>query len=38
MYSNNRQLAVELGFDPEYVEAEHCDRVDNVQSGSPAEM
>jgi sigma-B regulation protein RsbU (phosphoserine phosphatase) len=37
MYSNNRQPPVELGFDNEYLETEHCDLVDRVQSGSPAE-
>ena len=37
MYSNYRQPPVELGFDNEYLEAEHCELVDSVQSGSPAD-
>jgi sigma-B regulation protein RsbU (phosphoserine phosphatase) len=37
MYSNNRPSPVELGFDNEYLEAGHCDLVDSVQTGSPAE-
>jgi sigma-B regulation protein RsbU (phosphoserine phosphatase) len=37
IYSNYRQPSVELGFDNEYVEAEHCELVHSVRSGSPAE-
>jgi sigma-B regulation protein RsbU (phosphoserine phosphatase) len=37
MYSNNWQAPVELGFDNKYLEAEHCEYVDSVQRGSPAE-
>jgi sigma-B regulation protein RsbU (phosphoserine phosphatase) len=37
MYSNYRPIPVELGFDDEYLEAEHCELVDRVNSGSPAE-
>ena len=28
---------MELGFDNQYLEAEHCELVNSVQSGSPAE-
>jgi sigma-B regulation protein RsbU (phosphoserine phosphatase) len=37
MHSTNRQLPVELGFENSYLAAGHCERVDSVQSGSPAE-
>jgi len=37
MYNNTRQPPVELGFDDHYLKAEHCDLVDGVYSGSPAE-
>ncbi len=37
MYGNYRQPSVELGFSNEYVGAEHCELVESVQSGSPAE-
>ncbi len=37
IYTNNRPSPVELGFDNEYLMAEHCDLVDRVQSDSPAE-
>jgi sigma-B regulation protein RsbU (phosphoserine phosphatase) len=37
IYSNYRPIPVELGFDNEYLKAEHCELVDRVRSGSPAE-
>jgi sigma-B regulation protein RsbU (phosphoserine phosphatase) len=37
MYSNYRQIPVELGFDNEYLEAEHCELVKSVDRDSPAE-
>ena len=37
MYSNYRPLPVELGFDNEYLAAEHCELVKSVERGSPAE-
>ena len=37
MYSNYRPILVELGFDNEYIDAQHCELVKSVQSGSPAE-
>jgi sigma-B regulation protein RsbU (phosphoserine phosphatase) len=37
MYSNYRPNPVELGFDNEYLDAQHCELVQSVQRGSPAE-
>ena len=37
IYNNNRQPPVELGFEDQYVEAEHCDFIESVHNGSPAE-
>jgi len=37
MYNTRWQPRVELGFDNQYLEAEHCELVKSVQSGSPAE-
>ena len=35
--ANHWQAGVELGFDNEYVESEHCELIKSVVSGSPAE-
>jgi sigma-B regulation protein RsbU (phosphoserine phosphatase) len=37
MYNNGRQLPVELGFDNRYLAGEHCELVNSVVPGSPAE-
>ncbi len=37
MYNSHWQAPVELGFDNQYLEAEHCELVKSVQRGSPAE-
>lgn len=37
MYSTRAGIRVELGFDDQYLGAEHCDRVTSVVPGSPAE-
>jgi sigma-B regulation protein RsbU (phosphoserine phosphatase) len=37
MYNTRWQVPVELGFDNQYLQAEHCELVKSVQSGSPAE-
>jgi sigma-B regulation protein RsbU (phosphoserine phosphatase) len=37
MYSNYRPIPVELGFDDEYLDAQHCELVKSVQEDSPAE-
>jgi phosphoserine phosphatase RsbU/P len=37
MYNTRRQPPVELGFNNQYLEAEHCELIKGVQSGSPAE-
>lgn len=37
MYSNYRPIPVELGFDNEYLAAEHDELVKNVNRDSPAE-
>ena len=37
IYSQRRQLPVQLGFDNEYVASEHSQLVKNVNKGSPAE-
>jgi PDZ domain len=36
-YNNYRPIPLELGFDNEYLKAEHCELVKSVQSGGPAE-
>ena len=37
MYSNYRPIPVQLGFDDEYVDAQHCELVRAVEEGSPAQ-
>ena len=37
MYNTRRQPPVELGFNNQYLEAEHCELIKGVQSGGPAE-
>ncbi len=37
MYNTGWQLPVELGFDNEYVNADHCELVGSVQRDSPAD-
>jgi phosphoserine phosphatase RsbU/P len=37
MYSSRSGISVELGFDDQYLRAEHCDHVNSVVPGSPAE-
>ena len=37
IYSHRSGISVELGFDDQYLRAEHCDHVTSVVAGSPAE-
>jgi sigma-B regulation protein RsbU (phosphoserine phosphatase) len=37
MYNSHWQFPVELGFDSQYLGAEHCVLLESVQKGSPAE-